>query len=1360
MLVGNFKFNLHDGRTSLSSECVKKISIICVTILLLISNPLPLQNSDKAFAQSVKLIVSAAQDPAQQNHFFGPQIVQITIDDPGARDPDTSTSGLFVRGLATQRVHLADGQWYAFIADDDSFLVFLDVITDGSRDGIIAVSDGDDADNRNTIGSFNVQFNSADSFVREITDVGGSTFVEVRKDALFTSLPDPFIGTAVNPDLDINASTEASVDWPYIRLVSIQETDIVDIRLAATSVNLTFNSFFDNIQLGLDRESYPLNSEITINFKDFMWNINPVEEDVVRFALDKNTGRPLKLIYQPLRNFDPQGNGLNLVDILSIFTLLEFDQRQVLEVDGVGNMKYKQALDNTLIEFPEETGRLIDSFTTGQLPLITFFEKDPNTSIFETIDESQGGRSKIFAGKRDATASIDYFDIIDTVVTGVHDAFASVDKEIYDSGDRAMFTITDTDLNTRSNISEEPDGILSKTFVMVGTPFPVTNNALANTLPKDLNGNFVTNSIREARFVTVGPGVEVMDFDQNGVNDFFASSGAIEDLTPSKTDFFALDFTTDNTSGTSGASPTGLIINTNVRLGDIDDVIKFAMTKSELQTTVDPFVLAVSKLTDRTNVGTSFPSAAATDVFDAEFPKFNLIHVDLQKIRSTFAKVFVEITAMNGANEVAGSAQIVDFEPFDPDDVDGNPFTKSIDPLTDTSGIGSFKVLDLIAALPANANLNDISLKFTVIIADSANQPLPLTPSPLTSVNHQAVLDIVGFGIIRAQISSKDNISVNAFENFVYRLGLDEQGENSSIFTGRADFMTALHSDTVQKILQEVVTIGDPLKIWMPHRFIPPNRLVLSFTDLDISGAFRQVSSTFIYETRDAVISWDREQYRFNTVAFLTLVDEDLNRKPDAVEQYAIPQDGFVFFELGKLRADTQCQNVTPMQKECFARYVEATLRETGSNTAIFKAQITMPERVLLEDGSIIRTLKSDIQANYVDVRDSSSNVKEFDTTAAIRSDIDTTPVQSQPSPEAPAVVERGSTKLELDKGNYHPYDRVMITITAPEGNVDTFRSDVIFISVKRQSAATGITSYKLVETGANTAVFTGYIDLQGRTGTDGGNGPKDGTLKIDVGDTLNIDYAALTANAPIQYHEGKVFWDKTKYVIGETAKLQIIDTDMNKSADRIDVIHTELLIGNAKLQVDLRESGVDTGTFAGEIHFVNLDASTKEGEVEVKSGDAVTLVYNDETAPLALIQAAGLPGNILPVKSSVTVGDVMELVGTNRIEQKEAKLIDESGKEVSRAKIRDSYKIESEVQNKTGESVILEFIVQVKDEHGITQFLEHATHNVGSGESITPTIEWQTTIRGKYTFEIFVWQNPESPSPLSQVGKFSIIVE
>jgi hypothetical protein len=1345
-VLAGFKFRSHKFNLKNS---------LCIFLLAILSNAtLALQGPEipDADAQSVRLVVSAAQDPAQQSHFFGAQIVQIVIDDPGARDPDKSTSGLIVKGVNTPRVHLGDGQWYSFMAEDDSFLVLLDVLTDGVRDSIISVSNLDDADNRNTLGQYNIEFGNADSFVREITDFGGSTFIEVSKNAIFPTLPEPFVGSAINPDLDINPSDEAESDWPYIRLLNIQESDIVEIRHSTESVSLTFASLYNFIQSSLDRESYPTDSEIIMTFNDFMWNINPVEEDVVRFVLDKNTGNPIRVIYEPIRNFDPDGQGLtgeNLADVLSVFGPLEFDSRQLLEVQGVANLKYKEVFDNGIVEFPETTGRLISAFSAAsQSPMVTFFERDPNTSRLTTADDMKGGRSTIFAGIRDTTASFDYFDIIDTAAIGLSDAITAADKEIYISGERGTFSVTDQDLNSRANVSEQPDGILSKAFLLVGNPFPITNNAVFNTLPKSGTG-FTADSIKEVRFQSGTSVTAEESVNLPGVADFFSMPGHSEGLNPPRTDLLALQFTTDGASGTSGAAPTGIVVNTNVRIADIDDVIAFSMTKEELQAKTDPFILSVSKLADRTSPGTSFTAAPPTDLFEVQFPKYNLISIDLRKVQGTFARVFVEVSVHDGGNEVAGSSQIVDFEPFDPDDLDGNPFTLSIDPLMGAAGIGSFRVLDIIAALPPNANLNNLMLKFTVIITDSVNTPLPLT-----ATTHTAVLDVAGLGVVRAEGLDKDQITVNAFANFVYRLALDEEGENSPRFSGRADFMTMLHDDKVQRVLSDIVILGDPLKVWLPNRFIPPNRLTFSYTDIDVTGNLRQVSTTFIYETRDGVISWDKGQYRFSQVAYLTITDADLNRRPDAVEQYTMPLDGFIFLEFDKRRIDTKCTTGTP---NCFVNQIESTLRETGPNTGAFRAQITIPQNVLLEDGDTIKTFQSDIQATYVDARDSSSNVQQFDARAVIRSDINTAEQPQEHAPDEPVVAGSGSMKLELNKGNYHPYDRVIMTIIDQSGNKDIFHRDVIFVSAKRQAAATGLLSYKLVETDVNTSTFIGYIDLRGNTGVDGGNGPRDGTLRIFEGDTLHVSYVALSVDIPVQYHDAKIFWGKTRYVVGEKAVLHVIDSDMNKDADRIELIHVQLQVGIVKTDVELRETDLSTGVFMAEVPFVDL-ASVMAGTVGVKSGDTVVATYNDDTAPESSIKATGLSGNVLPMKASVAVGDELELVGTERVTQTEVKVVDEKGREAAVADFRSIYSIESRISNNTTEALNLEVIVQIRDEEGITQFIGSIEKELASKDTYTSLVEWQAMKRGRLIIEIFVWEKNVF-SPLSPVKKISLSV-
>src|SRR5574341_1736314 len=164
--------------------------------------------SQRVEAQTLQLRVSAAERLEFENHFFGSQIVQIIIDDPGATDPDESTVGLVVNGFNNPKVHLSDGLWYTFIAEDQGFAILIDVLTDGIRDNSIRVSKAvNDAPSPVLIGgtNFNIVTARDDSFISEIEVVGGFPFVELNQNDIFPTLPQPFFedAPAINPDLRI-----------------------------------------------------------------------------------------------------------------------------------------------------------------------------------------------------------------------------------------------------------------------------------------------------------------------------------------------------------------------------------------------------------------------------------------------------------------------------------------------------------------------------------------------------------------------------------------------------------------------------------------------------------------------------------------------------------------------------------------------------------------------------------------------------------------------------------------------------------------------------------------------------------------------------------------------------------------------------------------------------------------------------------------------------------------------------------------------------------------------------------------------------------------------------------------------------
>jgi hypothetical protein len=1269
----------------------------------------------QAEAQGLQLRVSAAQNPQFQNHFFGPAIIQVIIDDPGATDPDDSTVGLRVRGVDVGRVHLTDGLWYHFFAEEDSFGILMDVMTDGVRDNIIFVANPilDAPPVGNNLAAFTigtvpytqvagVAAANLDSFIAEITTIGTTNFVEIDQGDVMPTLPNAFcdnllllppcpVGNA-NPDLNIRGDTltesavgvdnlqlnpgspfggfgaagRAQIDWPYIQLVGLEESDIVNVGAGSASVNLTFKDQRDTITATLDRSTdYPLDAEVINSFTDFMWNMNPVEEDISIFVLNKVTGTPLAVLYNPVRNFDPSGNGLaraavpngrNIPNLLPVLfrPSLQFDTRQLLEIDleGMNSLQFNEFLDfglNGLLDqttsyppgddffatfaLPRTAGNsfIIDTspFAAGadvaawtapniasagvRFPAVQMIESDPNTSYFESIDEQAGSRSSFFTAVNDKVASFDYFDIINSAPMTTHDGFATVDRELYNSADRGVFTVTDADQNLRSRVNEQPSAVNSNSFVKVGSPFPLGNNptfpAVAffgkETLPNignpfsvnhydfeaaggpadvygadgllgtvddvagaregieqvlfslafdgdDTNFNglvdttvdalpaavIAANVVAELNLGTGGgsaasvnagilgvsttplyPAVPALDTTPAGIGGApIASTVAIRiDVLPGLASIVALDLDNDGLIEGDGnvltgeavfiaAGPTGDIAETNpqrsqkigadfntvlfggvdrpsgvqfntlVTLQDLAKFTEFTATSTQIRSNnidgiagtlddipvgqafgVDPLVAATAAwtttLTGTPAAGATFTHAGAKTGLTSDAllavgtpvrvlqPQYNLINVDLSEFvtaaelvsTENFGAVAIQLQVSDSGTLALGTfdqvSRLVDFGVTNVADATtpGAAFVVGLMGQTKV-GLGTFRVVDFLSQdwdddgliWPNDTNEPFTTLTFTVqvVFVDTTTGGAPLDavqnePAEVLVPGQQVgAVDFSGIAlaipppVVGAPNAASfpaqrtiDEITLLASEHFVYRIQVKEQGVNSSIFSGRMDFLTTNQFDTTFRAVQDIVPSGDPAKAFMPNRFIPPNRLAFAYSDIDIVFVFRPTSASFIYETVDGDIAWDRRSFSFGQDAFLTLTDEDLNRRPDATERYDDPIAGFVFFELGKQRVVDNADRV--LLRGTFILQIDATLLETGPNTGTFVSQISMFSTIAVstapgadniqgtydaaETVAVVAVQQQDLEANYIDVRDRSSIRQEFDDITNVR---------------------------------------------------------------------------------------------------------------------------------------------------------------------------------------------------------------------------------------------------------------------------------------------------------------------------------------------------------------------------------------
>ena len=228
------------------------------------------------------------------------------------------------------------------------------------------------------------------------------------------------------------------------------------------------------------------------------------------------------------------------------------------------------------------------------------------------------------------------------------------------------------------------------------------------------------------------------------------------------------------------------------------------------------------------------------------------------------------------------------------------------------------------------------------------------------------------------------------------------------------------------------------------------------------------------------------------------------------------------------------------------------------------------------------------------------------------------------------------SATVELDQKVYTWTDRVYITVVAPSYNINPNMIDEIYVTVSTRSNE--LPHYKLVETGVDTGIFTGYVILTGDpaikgapgvdgngknpTGSVGGDGPTNGMLPSEDSDNIQVaffKYAGnknATASALIKWNTGEIKWLEASYPANGQGVLQIVDPDMNLNPKAVNSFLTKVWSTSdlSGINITMMETGEDTGIFQGTVDFTN---STSSGNrLHVALGDTVTGGYTDTTLP------------------------------------------------------------------------------------------------------------------------------------------------
>ncbi|MGI0006846.1 MAG: hypothetical protein ACREAR_02475 [Nitrosotalea sp.] len=364
------------------------------------------------------------------------------------------------------------------------------------------------------------------------------------------------------------------------------------------------------------------------------------------------------------------------------------------------------------------------------------------------------------------------------------------------------------------------------------------------------------------------------------------------------------------------------------------------------------------------------------------------------------------------------------------------------------------------------------------------------------------------------------------------------------------------------------------------------------------------------------------------------------------------------------------------------------------------------------------------------------------------------------------------SSPIQLNKKTFSWTDRVYITIYAPDFNSDPNIVDEI--GVTTDDTITVSTSghsipYRLVETGPNTGIFSGYVTLtgdptlKGSTGVDGEGtnptgiqstcnptcGPTNGFLPSSNNDGVTVSFEynrndVVTGSGTIHWNQGRLQWLQPNYPVNSQAILQITDPDMNLNPDAIDKFDTNVWSDSDSggIKLSMTETGPDTGIFQGAV-TLTTDSSSSGSRLHVSSGDTMTAEYTDMTLPLPHSAS-----DQLHLTATTTAGTV--LAPLEQAALSNARVVDSTGKSLSQVRVNQQIQVVSDVTNQQTKDQPFAYLVQIQDNNGITVSLYWITGSMTPRQTLNLGQSWLPTTAGTYTAQIFVWQSISNPNALS----------
>ena len=565
--------------------------------------------------------------------------------------------------------------------------------------------------------------------------------------------------------------------------------------------------------------------------------------------------------------------------------------------------------------------------------------------------------------------------------------------------------------------------------------------------------------------------------------------------------------------------------------------------------------------------------------------------------------------------------------------------------------------------------------------------------------------------------ANRDNREINTLAT-----EFEETSEDSGIFTETIEIPYDILGYTANNDLR------DPIS----------QSYILSVTysdESDATGASAEVTDSAIFNIGTASIGTDATEYALKQKAFIELVDHDSNYDSDSRETVSLK---YIEWEGS---ADTTLDHEDNPDFDPSTPF----LRETEANSGIFLVEITIPEKVK-DRGEFSEDvgLGESITLTYTDYSPAGADYPGLD----------------DRSVETGFTISRVGASLTLDKDIYSWRDRITITVVAPDFNIDALAVESIDRDLVNIRSQLGSDTVLLAETGSNTGIFQGTVDLGGfaYSVAKGVMAQPAGMLEVGNEDGISVtftydeDERDLVQSALIRWNVAEVTWLEESYREGATGILRVVDIDRNLHPDTPDSIETIVFSDTYRggIRVALTETEPNSGVFEGEVIF---DVLHSEGNrLQVSEGDIVTAAYDDRTLP-----PPDGEDDSLRITGTTTVGSIVPPL--ERVAVSNLGVVDALGSAVDSVSVGQQVNIAADLASAQSRSQDYAYLLQIQNMDGVTVHLSWAASSLAGFGGANVSQSWTPDEAGSYTATVFVWESLTNPTALSPQNSIDITV-